>query len=102
MQMPVFLRMESQMRLLDQNEQKRANGLKKPKSTGKQWIFLVIHNEKITGVVILHDQVLEIVVADLMAKYKACKRRNDGYAGGFAKPLRLYLDDEEFAEIEEI
>ena len=50
-------------------------------------------------VTILHDQVLEIVVADLIAKYKACKQRNDEYAGSFAKVLRFYLSEDEFAEI---
>lgn len=53
-------------------------------------------------VTILHDQVLEIVVADLIAKYKACKQRNDEYADSFAKVLRFYLDEQEFAEIDAI
>lgn len=51
-------------------------------------------------VTILHDQVLEIVVADLIAKYKACKKRNDEYTYGFAKVLRFYLTEEEFAEVD--
>jgi len=53
-------------------------------------------------VTILHDQVLEIVVADLIAKYKTCKQRNDEYADSFAKVLRFYLSEEEFDEIEQI
>jgi len=47
-----------------------------------------------------HNQVCEIVVADLIAKYKACTERNDEYKDAFAKVLRFYLDEEEFAEIE--
>lgn len=53
-------------------------------------------------VVILYDQVAEIVVADLIAKYKACKERNDEYVGGFAKVLSFYLDESELAELESI
>lgn len=47
-----------------------------------------------------HNQICEIVVADLIAKYKACTERNDEYKDAFAKVLRFYLDEEEFAEIE--
>ena len=53
-------------------------------------------------VTILHDQVLEIVVADLIAKYKACKKRNDEYTYSFSKVLRFYLTEEEFAEVDAI
>jgi len=51
---------------------------------------------------ILQEQVLEIVVADLIVKYKACSKRNDEYADSFAKVLRFYLVEEEFNEIEEL
>lgn len=51
-------------------------------------------------VTISRDQVLEVVVVDLMAKYKACKNRGDDYAGSFAKVLRFYLTDDEFDEVE--
>lgn len=47
-----------------------------------------------------HNQICEIVVADLIAKYKACTERNDEYKDAFAKVLRFYVDEEEFAEIE--
>ncbi len=30
-------------------------------------------------VTIKHDQICDIVVADLIAKYKACKKRNDEF-----------------------
>ncbi len=53
-------------------------------------------------VTILHDQALEIVVADLIAKYKACKKRNDEYADSFKKVLQFYLTHDEMAEIEAI
>lgn len=53
-------------------------------------------------VTILHDQITEIVVADLIVKYKACKNRNDEYFEAFAKVLRFYLTDEEMREIEGI
>jgi hypothetical protein len=48
---------------------------------------------------IRHDQVCEIVVADLMAKYKASKKRNDEYKEAFAKVLRFYLTEDEFQEM---
>ena len=51
---------------------------------------------------IRHDQVCEIVVADLMAKYKACLQRNDEYKEAFAKVLRFYLTEEEFSEMLDI
>ena len=53
-------------------------------------------------VTILHDQALEIVVADLIAKYKSCKKRNDEYADSFKKVLKFYLTHDEMAEIEAI
>lgn len=53
-------------------------------------------------VTILHEQVIEIVVADLIVKYKACKERDDGYMSSFAKVLRFYLTEDEFAEIEDL
>ncbi|KJV08061.1 hypothetical protein [Methylocucumis oryzae] len=46
-----------------------------------------------------HDQICEIVVADLMNKYKACAERNDEFKEAFAKVLRFYLDEEEFNEM---
>jgi len=48
---------------------------------------------------IRHDQVCEIVVADLMAKYKACSKRDDEYKKAFAKVLCFYLDEDEFSEM---
>lgn len=53
-------------------------------------------------VTILHDQVAEIVVSDLIAKYKACKKRNDEYVGSFAKVLSFYLSEDEMKEMEAI
>ena len=53
-------------------------------------------------VTILHDQILEIVVADLISKYKACKSRDDEYKESFAKVLRFYLTESEIYEIDEI
>ena len=53
-------------------------------------------------VTIHRDQVLEIVVADLIAKYKACKDRNDEYTESFKQVLSFYLDAEEMNEIEAI
>lgn len=55
-------------------------------------------------VTILHDQVAEIVVADLMAKYKYCLKRKKGdeWAAAFKKVLRYYLDDAEILEMEQI
>ena len=53
-------------------------------------------------VVISQDQVLEIVVADLITKYKASKKRNDEYTEPFEKVLRFYLTDSEMAEVEAI
>lgn len=46
------------------------------------------------------DQVMEVVVGDLMAKYKACKKRNDEYAASFRKVLEFYLTQDEIAEME--
>lgn len=48
---------------------------------------------------IQQNQICEIVVTDLMAKYKACDRRNVEFKDAFAKVLRFYLTDEEFAEM---
>lgn len=48
---------------------------------------------------IRQDQICEIVVADLMAKYKACSKRNDEYKDSFANVLRFYLDEDEFNEM---
>lgn len=53
-------------------------------------------------VTISRDQVLEVVVGDLMAKYKACKSRDDEYAGIFLKVLQFYLTDDEIEEMEEM
>lgn len=51
---------------------------------------------------ISRDQVSEIVVAELILKYKAIKKRNDEYTESFAKVLRFYLTEEEFMEIDTI
>jgi len=51
---------------------------------------------------ISHDQVCEVVVADLMAKYKACCNRDDEYKEAFEKVLRFYLSKNEMKEMEEI
>jgi hypothetical protein len=53
-------------------------------------------------VTILHDQVLEIVVGDLIAKYKSCKKFDNDYVASFEKVLRFYLTEDEMKEIEEI
>ena len=53
-------------------------------------------------VTIKHDQVCEIVVADLIAKYKACRKRGDVFEDSFAQVLKFYLTDDEFNEIDEI
>ncbi len=53
-------------------------------------------------VTILQDQVLEIVVADLISKYKASKERKDEYAEPFKKVLSFYLTEDELEEIEAI
>ena len=49
---------------------------------------------------IRHDQVCEIVVADLMSKYKA--QRNGEYKAAFDKVLHFYLTDDEFNELLDI
>jgi hypothetical protein len=46
-----------------------------------------------------YGQVCEIVVYDLMAKYKACAKRNDEYKDAFAKVLSFYITDDEFNEM---
>ena len=51
------------------------------------------------SVKITSNQVCEIVVADLMAKYKSCLERNDNFQEHFANVLRFYLDDDEFNEM---
>jgi len=61
--------------------------------------YRTLQDLKSMTVKIRHDQVCEIVVADLMAKYKACTERNDEYKDAFAKVLRFYIDEEEFQEI---
>ena len=53
-------------------------------------------------VTILQDQVLEIVVADLITKYKASKKRNDEYVEAFEKVLGFYLTEDEMKEVEAI
>lgn len=49
---------------------------------------------------IQHDQVLEIVVADLMAKYKSCLSRNYECKESFEKVLHYYMGDEDFQEMQ--
>jgi len=51
------------------------------------------------SVKIRYDQICQIVVADLMTKYKACSQRNDEYKESFAKVLRFYLTEDEFKDI---
>ena len=53
-------------------------------------------------IMIRHDQIIEVVVADLMSKYKACLKRNDGYADSFEKVLSFYLTPHEMAEMEDL
>lgn len=49
------------------------------------------------------EQALEVVVADLISKYKFCVNINDTeYKDHFAKVLRYYLTEEEFKEVEEL
>ena len=52
------------------------------------------------SVTISREQVAEVVVADLMAKYKACKERGDEYAASFRKVLSFYVTDDEMTEME--
>jgi len=50
-----------------------------------------------------HNQVCEIVVADLIGKYKASVKRNDTkYIDSFATVLRFYLTEDEFSEMTEM
>ena len=51
-------------------------------------------------VTILRDQVDEIVVAELISKYKECKNQDNEYKEGFAKVLRFYLTEDELKEFE--
>ena len=51
---------------------------------------------------IRHDQVNEIVVADLMAKYKACSERNDKYAESFNTVIGFYLSESEMIEMDKL
>lgn len=51
-----------------------------------------------TTIKIDHGQVLEIVVKDLVSKYKACKERGDEYEDSFKKVLRFYLTADELEE----
>ncbi len=53
-------------------------------------------------VTIPRDQVLEIVVADLITKYKACKKRDNEYTDSFRKVLSFYLSEDEMREMEAI
>lgn len=48
------------------------------------------------------DQVLQVVVADLAAKHKACSARQDEYAESFRKVLSFYLEGSELAELDEM
>ena len=51
---------------------------------------------------IQHEQVLEIVVADLMAKYKSCLSLNHECKEAFEKVLHYYMGDEDFKEMLEL
>lgn len=52
---------------------------------------------------ISHDQICEIVVADLIGKYKASVGRNNTkYVDSFATVLRFYLTEDEFSEMIEM
>ena len=51
-----------------------------------------------TTIKIDHGQVLDIVVKDLVSKYKACKERGDEYEESFKKVLRFYLTEDELEE----
>lgn len=51
-------------------------------------------------VTISRDQVMEVVVGDLMAKYRACKKRNDEYASSFRHVLQFYLTNDEMLDME--
>lgn len=51
-------------------------------------------------VTIFHDQVNELVVADLMAKYKACRIRGDDFESAFRKVLTFYLTEDEMKEMD--
>lgn len=46
-----------------------------------------------------HDQVIEIVVSDLIAKYKA--RKNDEWGSKFKAVLMFYLSESEFNQLVE-
>lgn len=52
-----------------------------------------------TTIRIDHGQVLEIVVKDLLSKYKACKERGDEYEDSFKKVLRFYLTEDELEDM---
>lgn len=52
-----------------------------------------------TTIKIDHGQVLEIVVKDLVSKFKACKERSDEYEDSFRKVLRFYLTADELEEM---
>ena len=46
-----------------------------------------------------HGEILRIVVADLLNKYKASVERNDTkYVNAFATVLKFYLTEDEFTE----
>jgi hypothetical protein len=50
-----------------------------------------------------HNQVLEVVVADLSVKYKASLKRNDTrYIEAFGTVLRFYLSEDEMEELHEL
>jgi hypothetical protein len=52
-----------------------------------------------TTIKISHDQVLDIVVMDLVKKYKAALGRGDELGPAFEKVLRFYLTDDELKQM---
>lgn len=52
------------------------------------------------SVKISHGQVLQVVVNDLVAKYKSCvQRKDDDNIKAFERVLHYYLSEEEFIEL---
>jgi predicted kinase len=64
--------------------------------------YRALERSMTVSVTISHNQAIEIVVADLIVKYKSCKQRDDEYKDAFAKVLRFYLTEDEFNEIDSI
>jgi len=64
--------------------------------------FNEIQDRLSVNVKIQHDQVTEIVVADLMSKYKHRINKPDEYTDAFKTVLSFYLDKVEMDEMMDI